>query len=146
MWLFVTRKKHIGVFQQLTKTIELIINTIDNSTTAVTNNLLPNHVTQSVVLFVHGEYRSVRDFCIYFFDDSKKKKVNHKNIYAFLFVRHKQTTSTNRTEITHFFSPSYNKNDSNVGGAFILKPRTIPCFLQLLLTLQVLTSTTLRHA
>lgn len=65
----------------------------------------------------------------------KKKKVKHKNVYAFIFVHR-----TNRTEITYFFSPSYNKNDSNVGGAFILKPRTILCFLQLLLKFKVLTS------
>lgn len=68
-----------------------------------------------------------------------KKKVKHKNVYAFIFVRR-----TNRTEITYFFSPSYNKNDSNVGGAFILKPRTILCFLQSLLRFWVLTSTTIR--
>lgn len=72
-------------------------------------------------------------------------RIKHKNVYAFVFVRRKQKISTNRTDITHFFSPSYNKNDSNVGGAFILEPRTIPWFLQLLLTFYVLTSVTLRY-
>lgn len=66
---------------------------------------LSDHVAQSVIFFVYGEYSCVWYFSILFSN-------NPINIIVILL---------NSVIIynTYFFSPSYKRKDSNVGGAFI---------------------------
>lgn len=75
------------------------------------NYSLPDHVSQRMIFFVHREYRRIGYFRIHFFDNSKIQNVIISSI--------DRTLQSNEPDHTHFFSPSYNKNDSNVGGAFI---------------------------
>lgn len=68
---------------------------------------LPDHVAQCMVLLVYREDCGVRDFCIEFLYDPE-----------ILLIRLCLSLSLHGT---YFFSPSYSRNDSNVGGAFIVE-------------------------
>ena len=75
---------------------------------------LADHVSQRVILLVNRKNRSIWYFGILFFYNSTK------NANINVFLEPKSWLDLDKYQRSaYFFSPSYNKNDSKVGGAFI---------------------------